>query len=212
MSSGLEVTLLLLAAVVVGVVAFRLLQLPPLLGYLAVGIAIGPHALGLVPDSKDTRYLAEFGVVFLMFSIGLEFSLGRLRSMRKIVLGLGGTQVTLTVLCTLAAGALVGSCFRVGLAGAFALGGALAMSSTASVMKMLAERAQVDTEHGKRIVGVLLFQDLAVVPLLVIVPALGSAGSDLAWTLAVALVKATALLAVLLVGGQRVVRWWFHTV
>ena len=211
-SSGLEITLLLLAAVVVGVVAFRLLQLPPLLAYLAVGIVIGPHALGLVPDLEDTRYLAEFGVVFLMFSIGLEFSLARLRTMRKLVLGLGGAQVTLTVLLTMAAGWLVGSYFGVGLAGAFALGGALAMSSTAIVMKMLAERAQVDTEHGKRIVGVLLFQDLAVVPLLVIIPALGSEGSNLAWTLAVALVKAAALLTVLLVGGQRVMRWWFHTV
>jgi CPA2 family monovalent cation:H+ antiporter-2 len=211
-SSGLEITLLLLAAVVVGVVAFRLLQLPPLLAYLAVGIVIGPHALGLVPDLEDTRYLAEFGVVFLMFSIGLEFSLARLRTMRKLVLGLGGAQVTLTVLSTLVAGWLVGRYFGVGLAGAFALGGALAMSSTAIVMKMMAERAQVDTEHGKRIVGVLLFQDLAVVPLLVIIPALGSEGSNLAWTLAVALVKAAALLTVLLVGGQRVMRWWFHTV
>jgi CPA2 family monovalent cation:H+ antiporter-2 len=211
-SSGLEITLLLLAAVVVGVVAFRLLQLPPLLAYLAVGIVIGPHALGLVPDLDDTRYLAEFGVVFLMFSIGLEFSLARLRTMRRLVLGLGGAQVTLTVILTMAAGWLVGSYFGVGLAGAFALGGALAMSSTAIVMKMLAERVQVDTEHGKRIVGVLLFQDLAVVPLLVIIPALGSEGSNLALTLAVALVKAAALLTVLLVGGQRVMRWWFHTV
>jgi CPA2 family monovalent cation:H+ antiporter-2 len=212
MPSGLEVTLLLLAAVVVGVVAFRLMQLPPLLGYLAVGIAIGPHALGLVPESTDTRYLAEFGVVFLMFSIGLEFSLTRLRSMRRLVLGLGGAQVGMTIVLTLAAGWIAGSYFGVGLAGAFALGGALAMSSTAIVMKMLVERVQIDTEHGKRIVGVLLFQDLAVVPLLVIIPALGTEGNDLAWTLAVAMLKAGALLAVLLVGGQRVMRWWFHTV
>jgi CPA2 family monovalent cation:H+ antiporter-2 len=212
-SSGLEVTLLLLAAVVVGVVAFRLLHLPPLLGYLAVGIAIGPHAFGLVPDTGDTRYLAEFGVVFLMFSIGLEFSLARLRAMRRLVLGLGGAQVALTIVFTMAAGWLVGRYFGIGLAGAFALGGALAMSSTAIVMKMLAERVQVDTEHGKRIVGVLLFQDLAVVPLLVIVPSLGgSEGSNLAWTLAIALAKAAALLTVLLVGGQKVMRWWFHTV
>ena len=120
-SSGLEVTLLLLAAVVVGVVAFRLLQLPPLLGYLAVGIAIGPHAFGLVPDTKDTRYLAEFGVVFLMFSIGLEFSLARLRAMRRLVIGLGGAQVTLTILFTMAAGWLLGRHFGIGLTGAFAL-------------------------------------------------------------------------------------------
>jgi CPA2 family monovalent cation:H+ antiporter-2 len=212
MTTGLEFTLLLLATVVIGVVAFRLLQLPPLLGYLAVGILIGPHALAVVPESGDTRYLAEFGVVFLMFSIGLEFSLPRLKAMRRIVLGLGGAQVSLTVAFTLAAGWVIGRYFNVGLAGAFALGGALAMSSTAIVMKMLAERVELDTEHGKRIVGVLLFQDLAVVPLLVIIPALGAEPGAMAQTIGLALAKAAALLTVLLVGGQRVMRWWFHTV
>ena len=212
MTSGLEFALLLLSCVVAGVVAFRLLHLPPLLAYLAVGILIGPHALAMLPDSADARYLAEFGIVFLMFSIGLEFSLAKLRAMRRIVLGLGAAQVVLTVVVTLAAGAVIGRYFNVGLAGAFALGGALAMSSTAIVMKMLAERMQLDTEHGKRIVGVLLFQDLAVVPLLVIVPALGAETGTMAQTLAIALLKAAVLLTLLLVGGQRVMRWWFHTV
>ena len=182
MTSVLEIALLLLATVVVGVVAFRLLHLPPLLAYLTVGILIGPHALALVPNSEDTRYLAEFGVVFLMFSIGLEFSLARLKAMRRIVLGLGGSQVVLTVVSALIAGVAIGRYFHVSLIGAFALGGALAMSSTAIVMKMLTERMQVDTEHGKRIVGVLLFQDIAVVPLLVIVPALGAEAGVLAQT------------------------------
>ncbi len=212
MTSGLEFALLLLATVVVGVVAFRLLHLPPLLAYLTVGILIGPHALALLPDSEDTRYLAEFGVVFLMFSIGLEFSLPKLRAMRRTVFGLGGAQVVLTVLMTLVAGWAIGGYFNVNLVGAFALGGALAMSSTAIVMKMLAERVQLDTEHGKRIVGVLLFQDLAVVPLLVIVPALGAEAGVMAQTLAIALLKAAVLLTLLLVGGQRAMRWWFHIV
>lgn len=212
MASGLEFALLLLATVVAGVVVFRLLHLPPLLAYLTVGILIGPHALGLLPDSADTRYLAEFGVVFLMFSIGLEFSLSRLKAMRRIVLGLGGAQVVLTVLSALVAGVAIGRYFNVSMIGAFALGGALAMSSTAIVMKMLTERMQVDTEHGKRIVGVLLFQDIAVVPLLVIVPALGAEPGVLAQTLAIALLKAAVLLTLLLVGGQRVMRWWFHIV
>ena len=212
MASGLEFALLLLASVVAGVVAFRLLHLPPLLAYLAVGILIGPHALALLPDSEDTRYLAEFGVVFLMFSIGLEFSLPKLRSMRRTVWGLGGAQVVLTVLITLIAGWVLGGYFNVGLAGAFALGGALAMSSTAIVMKMLSERAQLDTEHGRRIVGVLLFQDIAVVPLLVIVPALGAEAGVLAQTLAIATLKAAVLLTLLLVGGQRAMHWWLHTV
>jgi K+:H+ antiporter len=212
MSSGLEVTLALLAPVVLAVVMFRILSLPPLLAYLAVGILIGPHALGLVPDSSQTRYLAEFGVVFLMFSIGLEFSLPRLKSMRRIVFGLGGAQVTLTVLITLAAGALVGRYFGVGLTGAFALGAALAMSSTAIVMKLMSERLQLDTEHGRRIVGVLLFQDLAVVPLLVVIPALSADPGELGAVLAVAVLKAAVLLTLLLAGGQRVMRWWLHLV
>ncbi len=212
MTSGLEFALLLLFCVVAGVVVFRLLHLPPLLAYLTVGILVGPHAFGLLPDSSDARYLAEFGIVFLMFSIGLEFSLAKLRAMRRIVLGLGAAQVVLTVGITLLAGWLIGRYFNVGLAGAFALGGALAMSSTAIVMKMLAERIELDTEHGKRIVGVLLFQDLAVVPLLVIVPALSAEAGVLMQTLAIALLKAAVLLTLLLVGGQRVMRWWFHMV
>jgi len=208
MTSGLEFALFLLFCVVAGVVIFRLLHLPPLLAYLTVGILVGPHALQLLPDSSDARYLAEFGIVFLMFSIGLEFSLAKLKAMRRIVLGLGAAQVVLTVVATLVAGWVIGGYFNVGIAGAFALGGALAMSSTAIVMKMLAERVELDTEHGKRIVGVLLFQDLAVVPLLVIVPALSAEAGVLAQTMALALLKAVVLLTLLLVGGQRVMRWW----
>ncbi len=211
MTSGLEFALLLLFCVVAGVVVFRLLHLPPLLAYLTVGILVGPHAFALLPDSADARYLAEFGIVFLMFSIGLEFSLAKLRAMRRIVLGLGAAQVVLTVMGTLVAGWLIGGYFNVGLAGAFALGGALAMSSTAIVMKMLAERMEFDTEQGKRIVGVLLFQDLAVVPLLVIVPALSAEAGVLMQTIALALLKAAVLLTLLLVGGQRVMRWWLLT-
>jgi len=211
-TSGLEFALFFLATVVAGVVAFRLLHLPPLLAYLTVGILIGPHALAMLPDSADTRYLAEFGVVFLMFSIGLEFSLPRLKTMRRVVLGLGGAQVVLTVALTLITGALIGRYFNVSLMGAFALGGALAMSSTAIVMKTLTERMQLDTEHGRRIVGILLFQDLAVVPLLVIVPALGAEAGTLAQTLAIALLKAAVLLTLLLVGGRRAMRWWLHIV
>jgi CPA2 family monovalent cation:H+ antiporter-2 len=213
---ALELTLLLLAASVAGVVIFRLLNLPPMLGYLVVGILIGPHALGLVPDSADTRYLAEFGVVFLMFSIGLEFSLPRLRSMRRIVFGLGGAQVVLTVLAVMAAGFVahhaLAERFDISLAASFALGGALAMSSTAIVMKLLAERLELETEHGRRVVGILLFQDLAVVPLLVIVPTLARAPEHLPSALGLAMLKATVILTLLLVGGQWVLRRWLHMV
>ena len=103
MTSSLQSILLLLAAAVIVVVAFRSMKLPPLLGYLVVGVAIGPHALGLIPDTPETHALAEFGVVFLMFSIGLEFSLPKMVAMRQIVFGLGTAQVLVTV----AFGALV---------------------------------------------------------------------------------------------------------
>ncbi|MFO0143950.1 MAG: monovalent cation:proton antiporter-2 (CPA2) family protein [Betaproteobacteria bacterium] len=213
---ALELTLLLLAASVLGVVVFRLLNLPPMLGYLVVGIIIGPQALGIVPDTREARYLAEFGVVFLMFSIGLEFSLPKLRSMRRIVFGLGMAQVVLTIAAVMGAGYVMhqflSRWFDITLAGAFALGAALAMSSTAIVMKLLAERLELETEHGRRIVGVLLFQDLAVVPLLVIVPALATQPDHLPTALGWALVKAMAILGLLLLGGQWLLRRWFHLV
>jgi CPA2 family monovalent cation:H+ antiporter-2 len=128
-----------------------------------------------VPDSAAARHLAEFGVVFLMFSIGLEFSLPRLYSMKRTVFGLGLAQVGLTLLINVPVAVLAGLTFSAGIA----LGGILAMSSTALVVKMLAERMQLESKHGREIIGVLLFQDLAVVPLLILVPALSqSPGGD----------------------------------
>lgn len=104
MPSVLQLTLFLLASGVAGVLIFRYFGLPPILGYLAAGVLIGPHALGLASDSETVKYLAEFGVVFLMFSIGLEFNIHKLRSMRKIVFGLGASQVILTIVLTIPIG------------------------------------------------------------------------------------------------------------
>ena len=146
------------------VVIFRVLKLPALLGYLLVGILIGPQSTGLIPDNEDTRYLAEFGIVFLMFSVGLV------------------------------------------------LGGVFAMSSTAILAKMLAERLELNTPHGRRIIGILLFQDLAVVPLLILYPALGHGGDALARELLMALVKAGVVSFLLLTIGQRAMRGWFTLV
>ncbi|MBP6465981.1 MAG: cation:proton antiporter, partial [Rubrivivax sp.] len=220
MATTLELTLLYLVAAVLGVVIFRTLKLPPMLGYLVVGVVIGPHALAFAQDSAGVRYLAEFGVVFLMFVIGLEFNLPKLRSMRTLVFGLGMSQVVLTVLGTLAGhlllvwvwNALSSRPWEMGWQGAVVLGSAMAMSSTAIVAKLLAERLELEAEHGRRIMGVLLFQDLAVVPLLVLIPALGSSAEELATEMGWALLKAAALLTVLLVGGQRVMRWWLTQV
>jgi CPA2 family monovalent cation:H+ antiporter-2 len=212
MPSALELTLLLLAASVLAVATVRLFHQPPVLGYLIVGMAIGPHALAMVPDAPGTRQLAELGIVFLMFSIGLEFSLSRLRSMRSIVLGLGMTQVLFTLVATMSAGWFLGHYVGIGMAGAFALGAALAMSSTAILMKLLAERLELETEHGRRIFGVLLLQDLAVVPLLVIVPSLSAPATEIGLALLLAGAKAALLLLVLLSGGRVLLRAWLRQV
>jgi CPA2 family monovalent cation:H+ antiporter-2 len=219
LATTLELVLLYLVAAVLGVAACRALKLPPTLGYLVVGVLIGPNALALAQDSGSVKYLAEFGVVFLMFVIGLEFNLPKLRSMRTLVFGLGLSQVVLTMAGALIGNglltwlfALAGRPWDLGWRGAVVLGGAMAMSSTAIVVKLMAERLEIDSEHGKRVIGVLLFQDLAVVPLLVLIPALGERAQDMAWALGLALLKAGALLTVLLVGGQRAMRWWLTIV
>ncbi len=207
-------------AAVLGVVVCRSLKLPPMLGYLVVGVLIGPNALALARDTAGVKYLAEFGVVFLMFVIGLEFNLPKLRSMRTLVFGLGLSQVVLTMLGTLLGhfalaatyAALFGSVWQMSWQGAVVLGGAIAMSSTAIVVKLMSERLELESEHGRRVMGVLLFQDLAVVPLLVLIPALGSSGEELLRAMGWAALKATLLLTVLLVGGQRVMRWWLTLV
>jgi CPA2 family monovalent cation:H+ antiporter-2 len=224
MATTLDLTLLYLFAAVIGVVLCRLLKLPPMLGYLAVGVVIGPNALALAKDSAGVRHLAEFGVVFLMFVIGLEFNLPKLNSMRSLVFGLGLSQVGLTMLATLAGHFALGAVlthFGIdhGLLGwsldwqsAVVLGGALAMSSTAIVVKLMAERLELDSQHGRRVMGILLFQDLAVVPLLVLIPALGSSAGEMTRTLLIATVKAVAVLALLLAGGQKVMHWWLTLV
>ena len=220
MATTLEVVLLYLIAAVIGVVACRSLKLPPMLGYLVVGVVIGPNALALAKDTAGVKYLAEFGVVFLMFVIGLEFNLPKLRSMRTLVFGLGLSQVLLTIAGAVAGhyvvswtfSAITGEPWQMGWQGAIVLGGAMAMSSTAIVVKLMAERLELASEHGRRVLGVLLFQDLAVVPLLVLIPALGSPGNELAMEMGWAGLKAVALLTVLLVGGQRVMRSWLTLV
>ena len=208
MTNSLQLLLILLAVAVGVVVLCRILRLPAMLGYLLVGILIGPHALGWIPDAPETRHLAEFGVVFLMFSIGLEFSLARLRIMQRLVFGLGTAQVVATMLLVMLTSLFFGLDWRAGLA----LGGVLAMSSTAIVSKMLVERAELNLPHGQKIMGVLLFQDLAVVPLIIIIPALASSGEHIYFTIGIALFKAALVLAALLIFGQRLLRPWFHLV
>ena len=208
MEHTLQSVLILLAAAVLVVIVFRVLKLPAMLGYLLVGVAIGPYGFRLIADAEDTRNLAEFGVVFLMFSIGLEFSLTKLATMRRIVFGLGTSQVVLTLAIVIALTFAAGADWRMGVV----LGGALAMSSTAIVSKILADRLEINTLHGRQVVGVLLFQDLAVVPLLIVIPELARQPAGLAAGLMLAMLKASVVLAILLYYGQRPMRAWFHLV
>ncbi|MCH7345405.1 cation:proton antiporter [Pelomonas sp. CA6] len=217
--TALDLTLLYLVAAVLGVVICRSLKLPPILGYLTVGMVLGPNATALAGNPDGVNYLAEFGVVFLMFVIGLEFNLPKLRSMRTMVFGLGLLQVLLTVAGTVLGNVLLEQVFalfhirwELHWQGALVLGAAMAMSSTAIVVKLMAERLELESEHGRRVVGVLLFQDLAVVPLLVLIPALDGSGTEMAQSLGWAGLKAVLLLTLLLTGGQQVMRRWLTLV
>src|SRR5437016_10969763 len=205
---SLQSVLVLLASSVLAVAVCRSLQLPPLIGYLATGLALGPHALALVSVIEETRRLAEFGVVFLMFSIGLEFSLPKLLAMRRAVFGLGLAQVAATIALALGAALAAGASWQAGLT----LGGIAAMSSTAIVSRLLAERLELDTAHGRQVIGMLLFQDLAVVPLLVLLPALDQSADALGAALAIALGKAVLALAVVITLGPKLMRAWLGIV
>ena len=199
---------MLLGASVLSVILFRRINLPPILGYLLVGTVIGPHALELLEDFSGTHYLAEFGVVFLMFSIGLEFSLPRLIAMKRIVFGLGLLQVVTALLAVTGVAVALGLSWQAGVA----LGGALAMSSTALLTKMLSERRELDAPHGREAMGVLLFQDLAVIPLLILVPSFSQSAEQMLVTMGVAMLKALALLALVFFLGKRLLSQWFFLV
>jgi CPA2 family monovalent cation:H+ antiporter-2 len=199
----LEHILVLLIVSVVGVALFKRIKLPAVLAYLFVGMVVGPFGLGWIPENNGTRLLAEFGVVFLLFTIGLEFSLPYLMAMKKEMLGLGGAQVVLTTAVT----AIVAWALGMSLEAAIVLGGILAMSSTAIVTKQLSEKMELISRHGRSSVGILLFQDIAVVPFLIVIPLLG-AGSDnsilaeLSW----ALLKGVFVVAVMLSIGHWLLR------
>jgi CPA2 family monovalent cation:H+ antiporter-2 len=208
MFETLPLILVLLISSVLAVAVFRALRLPAMLAYFLVGMALGPHTFGLLPDTEATKEFAEFGIVFLMFSIGLEFSLPQLYAMRKKVLGLGGAQVFITLVIVMGIAKLAG----LGWPAAFVIGSALAMSSTAIVSKILAERVDLNSRHGRLSIGVLLFQDIAVVPILVLIPALGVVGANLTDVLGFALLKAAAMLLFLFTVGKWLINPWFNIV
>jgi CPA2 family monovalent cation:H+ antiporter-2 len=161
------VIVLAVAVVLVGIL--RRLNLPPILGYLLAGTVVGPFGLGLFNDVKDLDFIAEFGVVFLLFAIGLELSFPKLIAMRRSLLGLGGLQV---LICTILATGFA-KYAGLSLGAALTTAGALTLSSTAVVTKLMIEQDELHQEHGKMALGILLFQDLAAIPFLILIPALG---------------------------------------
>ncbi|USD36757.1 MULTISPECIES: monovalent cation:proton antiporter family protein [Ferrimonas] len=200
MEHGSLIPILLLALVAIGsLVVTRRLRLPVILAWLVTGGLAGSQGFNWL-ESGQIALVAEIGIVFLMFSLGLEFSLPRLWAMRARVFGLGSAQVLITLLCTSLLSWLLGLDVRA----AFVCGGAIALSSTAIVLKQLDERGWINRRHGELSVSILLFQDLAVIPLLIVIPLLGSdsSGAVLAMELSWALLKGAAAFVLLLgLGG-----------
>lgn len=200
-------TLLAVSVLLVGL--FRRLQLPPLLGYLFVGIVLGPHALGWFGNHHAAQLLGEIGVAFLLFSIGLHFSVSQFLAMRNVLLGLGGAQVLMGT----AAGAFIAWWIGISWEAAVIVGGALAMSSTAIVVKQLTDQFELQARHGNMSLGILLFQDLAAVPFLVAIPILaGDADNGLAIALLYAVIKGVLALAIMLAAGRLALRRLFDEV
>ena len=208
--SLLAQTAIFLAAAVVAVPISKRLGLGAVLGYLAAGAVIGPWALRLIGDVEAILHFAEFGVVLLLFIIGLELQPGRLWVMRKAVFGLGGAQVGATAVLIGSAGAL----FGLPLAAAVVAGLALALSSTAFALQLLAEKNQLTTRHGRTAFSILLFQDIAAIPILALVPLLGAqAGEELtAGESLIGVLRVVAVLGVTVVGGHHLLRHVFRMV
>ena len=202
---SLAQTAVLLAAAVLAVSLFRLLNLSSILGYLAAGLAIGPWGLRLIHDIGNITKIAEFGVVLLLFIIGLELQPTRLWVMRRLVFGLGAAQVTLCTVLLGVAGYLLG----LQPVTAAIVGFGLSLSSTPLVLQVLAERGQLKSQHGRSAFGILLFQDLAVLPVLAILPLISHTASTTQtangalWPI---LLKLVAVVAVVIIGGRLLLR------
>ncbi len=206
--AGLLDSLLIVLAVSIAVIGFiHRLRLSPILGYLLVGMLIGPGGLGWVHDERDIQLLGELGVVFLLFTIGLEFSVPRLLADSKAVLGMGSLQVVVTASAFALAGWLLG----LPLPADIVIGAALAMSSTAMVVALLAEQQEIISRHGRQAVGILLFQDLSAMLFLMVIPAL-SGGRLVPSDILLPLAKGVLLLALLFFAGRWLLRPLFRKV
>ncbi len=188
---------LIAAGAAIAYLSFRL-KLLPIVGFLLAGVLIGPSALGLVRDRALVDAAAEVGVILLLFTIGIEFSLEKLARIKRLIFGGGGLQVTLSTLATMGVLALFGMSWRAGLFTGFLV----ALSSTAIVLKLLGDRGETNAEHGQVGLGLLIFQDLAIIVMVLLVPMLSGGGGSvtgIAW----ALTKALVLIALVLLFARR---------
>jgi glutathione-regulated potassium-efflux system protein KefB len=204
---GLDEALILLAVVVVAVPLFKRLGLGSVLGYLVAGVLIGPHGLGRIAEVDKVKRVADLGVVLLLFLIGLDLQPQRLWELRKRVFGVGGLQVAFSGALLALAALAIGLQWQA----ALVAGLGLSLSSTAFVLQLLTERNQLTTARGQTAFGILLFQDLAVIPLLAVLPLLGPSGAkvDTSWA---PLVKAAATLVVIVLAGRFLLRPAFRLV
>lgn len=209
MHDALSDTIILLAISVVAVALFRRIKLPAILAYLIVGIFLGPYATNLVQNTDTLHFLAEVGIAFLLFSLGLEFSLNKLISNRRAVVGLGSAQVAITLLIAGLSAWLLGSSKET----AFVIGCVVALSSTAIVIKLLGEQLETDSRHGQASIAILLFQDVAVVPMLVIIPAISNhSQASFVLELSYSFAMGVGVTVIMLAIGRWLLRPLFHEI
>ncbi len=187
------------------VFALSRVKIPPLVGFLLAGVIIGPHGLALLNDTHSVEIMAEIGVVLLLFTIGIEFSLSRLMRMKKAVIAGGGSQVLLTI----GLSALISYAVTRSLNMSIFFGFLVALSSTAIVLKMLTEKGDIDSPHGRMMVGILIFQDLCVVPLMLLIPSLTGATIDII-DIALKMGKAAFIIVAVLLSARWLVPWLLH--
>lgn len=202
LSLVIDIAVALAAATAMGVAAVYLRQ-PIILGYLVAGILIGPYALGLVSDVAQVNTIAEIGVILLLFAVGVEFSFSRLSSIRNVALFGGLLQIAITA----AFGALIGRLLGWSFSASIFFGFLIALSSTMVVLKLLSERGDLDTIYGRIILGILIVQDISLVPLIVILPALARPIGSVLPELGFAIFKAVVFLLVMFYGGTRLIPW-----
>ena len=208
MYTSLELIIFLLFCSVGFVALLRNAKLPPMIAYFLVGFILGPSGFSVLIDSESNRHLVEFGIVFLMFTIGLEFSLPTLNSMRKILFGVGLAQVGITLLLSTMIAMFIGLSFIDG----FIIGAAITMSSTAVVSKILMERLDLNSRHGKLSIGILLFQDLAVIPVLILIATLSDSSLNIIHSFLIVIVKASILFTIVFWIGRPLMNAWFNLI